>query len=268
VGKPLGAAAAESYTARVLAKNPAGYWRFEERAGITARDSGPQGHDGLYKGDVTLGQTGALRSEPDRAVGFDGLTAYVEVPNSAAFSQPTSGKGMTVEVWMRPDALVFMGETDQKYIHWLGKGEYGSFEWGFRFYSQDSPTRPNRISAYMWNPTSTTHAESLGAGAYFQDVLKQGGWIHIVACFDPGDASDPHAGVSIYKNGVLRESPAKSPGARYATYDIQPVHGSAPLRFATRDMKSFFAGGLDEIAIYPRVLSAGEIMENYAAASS
>lgn len=266
VGKPIVARSAGVYTARVLAKNPAGYWRFEERSGFVAHDSSNQAHDGVYKGGFVLGQAGALRSEPDRAIGLDGMTGYAEVPDSAAFSLPTSGKGMTVEVWMRPDTLVFMGETEQKYIHWLGKGEYGSFEWGFRFYSQDSPTRPNRISAYVWNPTSTTHAESLGAGSYFQDALQQGVWMHIVACFDPGDASNPTAGVSIYKNGVLRENPAKSPGARYATYNVQPVHGNAPLRFGTRDLKSFLAGGLDEVAIYPRVLSAGEIMENYAAA--
>jgi hypothetical protein len=268
LGHSMPAAAAPSYSARVLAKNPAGYWRFEERSGIMARDSGPQGHDGVYKGGVTLGQRGALHSEPDRAIGLDGVSGYVEVTSSAAFSQPTSGQGMTVEVWMRPDQLVFAGETDQRYIHWLGKGEYGSFEWGFRFYSQDSPTRPNRISAYVWNPTSTTHAESLGTGAYFQDVLHQDEWMHIVACFDPGDASDPHAGVSIYKNGVLRGSPARSPGARYATYNIHPVAGTAPLRFGTRDLKSFLTGGLDEIAVYPRVLSAGEIMENYSTAVS
>ncbi len=268
LGKPTPAYAARAYSARVLAKNPAGYWRFEERDGFLARDSSPQGHDGDYLGSVVLGQPGAIASEPDRAIGLNGSTAFVEVPDSAAFSVPTSGNGLTVEAWMRPDKLVFAGETDEKYVHWLGKGQYGSFEWGFRFYSQDSPTRPSRISAYVWNPGHTMHAESLGAGAYFQDVLQRGVWIHVVACFDPGDARDPRAGVSIYKNGVLRASPARSPGARYATYDIEPTHGLATLRMGTRDLASFFAGGLDEVAIYPRVLSAAEIMENYVGASA
>jgi hypothetical protein len=47
-----------------------------------------------------------------------------------------------------------------------------------------------------------------------------------------------------------------------------PAHGSAPVRFATRDGNSFFTGGLDEVAIYPRVLTGAEIMENYAAGIS
>ena len=42
-----------------------------------------------------------------------------------------------------------------------------------------------------------------------------------------------------------------------------PVHGTAPLRLGTRDKVSFFRGALDEVAIYPRVLTADEILENY-----
>ncbi|HLJ83567.1 MAG TPA: LamG-like jellyroll fold domain-containing protein, partial [Candidatus Eremiobacteraceae bacterium] len=97
--------------------------------------------------------------------------------------------------------------------------------------------------------------------------LTQGEWIHVVASYDPGDASDPGAGVSIYKNGVLRASPLTSRGARYASYDIHASHGRAPLRLGTRDLGSFFAGGLDEVAIYPRVLSAEEVADNFAGAA-
>ena len=41
------------------------------------------------------------------------------------------------------------------------------------------------------------------------------------------------------------------------------MHGTAPLRLGTRDLASFLVGGLDEVAIYPRVLTAAEIMDNY-----
>ena len=146
-----------------------------------------------------------------------------------------------------------------------GKGQAGAFEWGFRFYSKESP-RPNRVSAYIWNPTTAPGIQNKGAGAYFQDELQAGVWIHVVACYDPGDASDASAGVSIYNDGKLRGSPATSPGALYATYNIHPVHGTAPARLGTRDQGSFLNGGLDELAIYPRVLSAQEILNNYAGA--
>jgi hypothetical protein len=75
------------------------------------------------------------------------------------------------------------------------------------------------------------------------------------------------AGVRIYKNGVLRKGPPDR-GTLYGTYDIVPADGSAPVRFATRDGNSFFTGGLDEVAIYPRVLTSAEIMDNYTAGIS
>lgn len=267
LGKPAYAESSRPYHTRVLAKGPVGYWRFEEKAGLVAHDSTSGRREGAYKGAIAFGQRGAIQSEVDTAIGLNGTDAFVEIPDSAVFSQPTSGQGLTVEAWMRPDALTFVGQTDQHYIHWLGKGESGAFEWGFRFYSKDSPTRPNRISAYIWNASSAPHTSNEGAGAYFQDELTPGAWIHVVACYDPGDASDASAGVSIYKNGVLRASPLKSRGARYASYNIQSAHGTAPVRLGTRDRVSFLAGALDEVAIYPRVLSAAEVLDNYTSAA-
>ncbi len=254
----------EPYSAVVLAKGPVGYWRLGEAAGPTANDSSGNGYDGTYNGNPTFGQPGAISDVPDTAIGFNGPDSrdYVEIldPDSQAFSQPTSGLGLTVEVWMRPDVLLFTGQTADPYVHWLGKGMQAQYEWGMRFYSQDA-SRPNRISAYIWNPGN--HAGGEGAGAYFQDDLTPGEWIHVVVCYEPGDKyTVAPAGVHIYKNGVHRLGPP-SRGTLYSTYDITPTHGSAPLHLGTRDGGSFLTGGLDEVAIYPRVLTHDEILENY-----
>jgi concanavalin A-like lectin/glucanase superfamily protein len=256
--------ATDPYSAVVLAKGPVGYWRLGESAGPTAGDTSGNGFDGAYQGNPTLGEPGAISSSADTAIRLKGFGSgdYVEIPDvdGAPFSQPTSGVGLTVEVWMRPDALVFPGQTTQPYIHWLGKGEHSQYEWGLRFYSQDADQRPNRISAYIWNPSGGE-----GAGAYFEDPdLQPGGWMHIVACYDPGDwTTDPPAGVSIYRNGVRQLGPP-SKGTLYRTFNISPMRGSAPVRLGARDDVSLtLAGGLDEVAIYPRVLTAGEILENY-----
>ena len=96
--------------------------------------------------------------------------------------------------------------------------------------------------------------------------MKVNEWMYIVACFDPGNKDKPGAGVSIYKNGVLRGSPASQHGALYSSFGINPQAGTAPLRLGTRNLTSFFAGRLDEVAIYPRVLSAAEIRAHYQAA--
>jgi len=265
---PLLAAAAEHgtgrYQQRVLAKGPVAYWRFDDH-GQGARDLTGHGHAGAYHGRIAFDRPGVLSSEPGVSIGLNGVDAFVEIPDSDAFSQPTSSQGLTVEAWVRPDVLTFSGQTPQHYVHWLGKGEPGQFEWGFRFYSKESP-RPNRLSAYIWNRSGQPGVHNEGAGAYFQDPVQPGAWIHVVACYDPGDAGNPRAGVSIYKNGTFRAGPSTSRGARYASYDIHPAHGAAPLRLGTRDRRSFLAGGLGEVAIYPRVLNRNEIWENYAAA--
>jgi hypothetical protein len=258
-GKPLRAAPASRYAKTVLAKKPVAYWRLGEEKGPDALDSTGNGHTGAYKGTPALRQKGAIQGDADTAVKLDGKRAYIEVPSHKGFSQPTSGKGLTVEVWVRPDVLEFEGETGDPYIHWLGKGEPRRYEWTLRFYSRASKDRPNRISAYLFNPQG-----GLGAGAYFQDRLTARTWIHVVACFDPGDANTKGAGVHIYKNGVRRLGPP-SPGTLYNNprWKIKPAHGDAPLRLGTRDLKSFLTGAIDEVAIYPRVLTSREVLENY-----
>jgi hypothetical protein len=253
------AGAASDYEKAVLAKKPVAYWRLGEATGPDALDSTGNGHTGTYHGTPTFQEPGAIQGDPNTAIKLDGKRSYVEIANHENFSQPTSGEGLTVEVWVRPDVLDFEGETNDPYIFWLGKGEPGQQEWALRFYSRTSKDRPNRISAYLFNPEG-----GLGAGAYFQDQLTAGEWVQVVACFDPGDADTQGAGVQIYRDGVRRLGPP-SPGVLYNTsqWQIKPKHGTAPLRLGTRDANSFLIGGLDEVAIYPRVLSANEILENY-----
>ncbi len=251
--------AASSYEKAVLEKKPIAYWRLGESKGPEVLDHTGNKHKGTCHGTPIFREKGAIHGDADTAVRLDGKKSFIEISNHKDFSQPTSGKGLSVEVWLRPDVLDFEGETDDPYVFWLGKGEPKQQEWALRFYSAKSKDRPNRISAYIFNPIG-----GLGAGAYFQDKLTAGEWIHVVACFDPGDADTRGAGVHIYKNGVHRSGPP-SPGTLYNNpqWKIKPVHGTAPLRLGTRDRKSFLVGGLDEVAIYPRVLTAREILANF-----
>jgi hypothetical protein len=266
-----------NYSSVVLAKRPVGYWRLGEAVGPTAVDASGFGHSGTYKGNPTFGQPGAIVSDSDTAIGCKGPDSkdYVEIADpgdgaQAVFSQPTSRLGLTVEVWMRPDTLVFPGQPSARdvYIHWLGKCTSGSgqCEWGLRFYSKDSQDRPNRISAYLWNPQAGE-----GAGAYFQDDLTEvvGKWMHIVAVYEPGDKDTAGAGVRIYRDGVKRRGPPKR-GTLYSDYGIVPVRGNLPVRLGTRDAATsggaavgYLTGGLDEVAIYPYALDDGQVMENY-----
>jgi Concanavalin A-like lectin/glucanases superfamily len=247
------------YAKRILSLHPVAYWRLGELFGPTAFDWSLHRHNGTYNGGPRFGQFGAISNDPNRAVGLPGKS-YVQIASSGQFSV---NNGLTVEAWMRPDRLDFPGETKDPYVHWLGKGEKGNFEWAFRFYSKHRPdgslsARPNRISAYAFAPDG-----GQGAGAFFEEPLTTGQWIHVVAVYE---APLNGAGVRIYRNGVFKQGPPSS-GTLYSSFGVTPVAGNAPLRLGTRDLNSFLIGGLDEVAIYPRVLSPGDIRANFLAAT-
>ena len=174
---------------------------------------------------------------------FNGTASdYVEFPDSADFSVATTGS-LSVSAWMRPDVLTFPNFESTGYVHWLGKGEAGQQEWTFRIYNEtttDVPPRPNRISFYVFNPQGHQ-----GVGSYFQEPVQIGEWIHVVGVAD-GENS------SIYKNGVFKQSQS------YAGI-ITPQHGTAPLRMATRDFRSFFLGTIRGVRIWNRALTASEV---------
>jgi Concanavalin A-like lectin/glucanases superfamily len=183
-------------------------------------------------------------SVPKTYLKYDGLGAYAEVTNSPAFS--LSDKGLSVAVWMRPDALVFQkregGQANEQYVHWLGKGQAGNQEWAFRMYSlKPSGPRKNRISFYVFNPIG-----NLGCGSYFQDPIRTGEWIQVVGIVDAAKKM-----TAIYKNGEFRHSDSYQ--------SEMPVPGPAPLRFGTRDFASFFKGAIGPVQIWNRPLAASEV---------
>ncbi len=252
------------YARRVLSLQPVGYWRLQEKKGTVAYDSSPHRRHGVYHGQPAFHVSGPVRGE--FAVAFDGNGTFVEIPSHADLSVTTHKRGMTVESWMRPDRLTFPGEPGKQYLHWLGKGEKNREEWAFRFYSHASTDRPNRLSAYLFNPSGRE-----GAGAYFQDAKfwrpegESQPWVHVVACFDPGTKDNPRAGVTLYIDGKRTQGPPAR-GTLYSSYDLVPGAGDAPLRLGTREKHAFLRGRLAEVAIYPRVLTEAEVRENHALA--
>ena len=233
------------------------YWRLGERHGPEAADASGHEHHGTYHGKVLFGERGAIQGDPDTAIAVTPPGAYVEIANSSQFSQAASGKGLSVEVWMRPDVLTFPGETKDPYVMWLGKGEKDEMEWGFRFYSRDS-SRPNRTSAYIWNADG-----GLGSGAYFQDELNAHEWLHVV-----GAQTMRAQGSRFTRMADYAAVPATSRGALYSSYNVSPRMGTAPVRLGTRDLRSLLTGGLDEFAIYPRRFTAAEVQETIAGQKS
>ena len=186
-------------------------------------------------------------------------------PNLADYSLATKGE-LTVSVWMRPDTLNFpKTEPKKDYIHWLGKGdasgENGNQEWTFRMYNHsdplDHPPRTNRISFYLFNPEG-----GLGVGSFVQVPVHKGQWIHVASVADANRTyfyrdgkfirCDTYRGPQQGSCEIHFQDPPNS----NQQLEIEPQAGSAPLRVGTKDLGSFFEGGLTRLRIWSRALSA------------
>jgi uncharacterized delta-60 repeat protein len=190
---------------------------------------------------------------------FDGVDDYLQMPDGDALSLNTTG-ALSISVWVRPDGtslngnndLLFSAKESTGYVHWMGKGLPGQHEWAMRIYSADNtdvPNRVNRMSCYIFNPSG-----GIGTGSYAQEPLTSGQWIHHVAVMDLGSGT-----ITWFKNGAQRDQDSFAGS-------ITPANGTAPLRIGTRDFNSYFAGAVDDIRIYNRVLTTEEIGHLYAEA--
>jgi hypothetical protein len=181
------------------------------------------------------------------------------MPDNDAFSISTTGT-YSISVWMRPDNLSFTTADGSGYLHYLSKLGSNENEWAFRFYNlSNSAGRPNRTSAYAFNL-----AGSQGQGAYAQDTLTAGVWLHFVFTVDstanlPGQPAGSGI-VSLYKNGTLRNQQPL-----VGEYDVVPANGTAPVRFGTGNGTDgkYFQGALGDACFYDRVLTTTEIQDLY-----
>lgn len=196
----------------------------------------------------------SLDAAPPVYLSFSGEREYVEIPSAPDLS--IGGQGFTVSAWIKPDTLELAHTEGSGYVYWMGKGEPRRHEWAMRMYSfsnREKPPRPNRISFYLFNAKG-----GLGEGSYVQEPVNPGEWLQITAVAGAGETR-------IYRNGrYIRCDEYDGPtghGCHSHGERIQPSPGNAPLRLGTRNMASFFQGGLSKVRIWNRALSDDEAGE-------
>lgn len=95
-----------NYATEVLSDQPLGYWRLDESATPVAYDASNNGIDGTFSGGVTLGETGALAYDDNKAVRFDGMSSDVGFGDVFDFDQQ---KPFSLEAWILPDSPITQG---------------------------------------------------------------------------------------------------------------------------------------------------------------
>jgi hypothetical protein len=253
LGAVPASASTSTYDSSVLADQPAAFWTMGNTAAGTEPDLSGSGLTGTY----SAFPTSTTLPNGDSAAAFNGSIQYMEAADAPELSPATNGV-LTIEAWMRPDTLTFTN-SQNGYVHWMGKGEPDNHEFVSRMYSADNTVgRANRISGYLFNASG-----GLGAGSYFQDPIVAGNWIHyvLVINYNAKSTQYPHGYTKIYRDGVLRDQDDLSISGNI----IIPQRGNAPFRVATRDFGSYFKGAVGKVAVYDKELSSERITQHYGA---
>jgi hypothetical protein len=217
-----------SYRDVVLADNPAAYWRLGESSGSTAYDETSNGYDATYRGDPTLGVSGAAKLS-DTAIDCDGSGDYVDAGD---IIDPMAGS-CSFELWVNMDQL----ETERG----LMLKDDGSDGWGVQL---GDGTADGNLRFFQRGASTVILATTT-------DPVATGQWHHIVAVYDSSTGDR-----QIYVDAALEASDTIATGG-FAS-------ASAKLAIAARrDGGDAVDGQVDEVAVYTAALSASQIQQHY-----
>ena len=217
-----------TYAAAVQLNTPVGYWRLGETGGTIANDSSlpaPPGGSapGIYNGGVTLGQLGPL-SDGDLAATFDGATGYVDMGTAAALDVLT---GLSLECWVNMTATtgVLMSRSDSA-----------------------GATTQYLLNIVAGSPIFTVGKIGTTVAVNASTTVNDGQWHHVVGTWDGTTAR-------IYVDAVFKNSGAFT----------GPLQDSGlPFRLGQySNGGTFFAGTMDEPAVYGAALVPAQIISHF-----
>jgi hypothetical protein len=223
------------YRGAVLADSPLSYWRLGEASGTLAADASGNGRNATYGGGVTLGAAGALTGDLDTAASLDGNDDYL-IDNPFP-GYPSSA--ISVEFWMKSSDT-----TKQS----------AAFSYATTNDDNELQLRDYRnFTVFRGSTRSLTTGVSANDGAWHQIDLT---W----------RSSDGQ--LLLYKDGALAYSgtlasglPMTVGGSVVLGQDQDTVGGGF-------DPTQAFLGSMDEVSVYPTVLSAARVQAHYQAARS
>ncbi|MZF58438.1 hypothetical protein GTX53_32170 [Streptomyces sp. SID5594] len=230
----------EAYPARVRADGATLYWRYDEGTSTFAHDSSGNLNNGFLRNAPAYRQTPAAVAGPSTAIGFNGTNQYAY--SNRQHPQPTR---FSVETWIKTT-------TTQ-----------GGKIIGFGNLNQQNSTRHDK-HVYMRNDgrlvfgVNSSGTRTVATSAAYND----GQWHHVVATQGPLGQ-----GMSLYVDGQLRASNILVSGnENYPGY--WRVGGDNLAGWPNRPTSNFFAGQIDETAVYPTTLTGSQVSAHYALRNS
>jgi hypothetical protein len=219
---------AADYRTLVMSDAPRAYWRLGETSGLVAADQTSNGISGSYLNGVALARPGAIAGDANTAVGLDGVNDTVRVTNAAPLN---ASAAMSIEAWVRPAALPTASAT-------IARKE-------LQYLLRLSGT--GAVTFRLWKGGAIAEATT-PSGA-----VGTGGWAHVVATWDG-------ATMRVHVNGTVRASRALVGPADVNAQDL--YLGSSYNSY------DYYAGMIDEVAVYAGALSEARVDAHYAAAAA
>jgi hypothetical protein len=192
--------------------------------------------------NATLTGVTYVAGEVGQAFSFNGSTSRAEVADSSSLAFTAS---FTIEGWIKVSALPSSGNHAE-----------------IMFRGADGSTSPYFFSVESDGDLSFAVMPAIDNGSNLQTPISTGQWTHVAATLD-----DATGLMSLYVNGVL---------AAQTTTDVRPFatlpsSGSPGIGIGNANGTSTndpFNGQIDELSVYNRALTSGEILGIYKAGSS
>jgi hypothetical protein len=213
----------QSAQAAVIYPHPGlvGWWRFDEGSGTAAGDSSGNGNNGTLQGSpLPSWVTGIFGT----ALQFDGLQNHVDVPSSASLN-PSSQ--FTLVAWVN----IPSGAT-ATYMSVVAKES--------TYYLRACAPASDSAKLCLWYGNGTSWKSGVGANV----DLRGTGWRNLVGVCNGSS-------LFIYLDGVLQ-------GTATMAASVGPNTNPAVIGYR-QSGNEYFNGTMDNVQIYNRALSAGEI---------
>ena len=226
--------ATNSYEAAIVADAPEAWYRLDDAPGSLLLHDTLGRHDGYYtntSGSLpTLGTSGALASDTNKSVYFDGTSkAYGVVP----FSPNLNTEEFAVEAWVR--AFTASGTLVPVSSHSGSSKGYGIWTVPAGNWSGEVSQSGNNY----YVPSATA-----GSG------VVPGAWTHIVETYSAS------TGLRVYINGAWD-------GGSYVDFDRNVDSPLIIGAFGPEPITDMFYGQVDEVAIYTNALTLVQAQNHY-----
>ena len=228
------------YAKAVLASRPVAYWRMREMAGPTAVDSSGNQHHGLYEDGVAFYLEGPPLPTSSEAGSINRAAHFAGGRMKATIAD--IGRTYSVEMWlsggMPPEAAPVAG-------YFFSRGVDGAKDApGNHLGIGGARAAPGRLIFYNGNRFDQLLTGTTELG------LKS--WRHVVLVRDGRK-------VTVYLNGCTRPE---------IEGEVEVAEPDGPERWfigGRNDNFANFAGKINEVAVYDRVLAPEEVARHYAA---